>query len=401
MVYHKNVRVLGWAKSRLYNSSPSYRFKLVAYSMLYSLKPLVNPRIQDRADWFFWGKYVKGNVHTSDMLSNMLSTLDESPVSLFELEERINIFDIPLKLKLALSYASRYRSTGAGFFESFVLGLCAAKGCIETDRIDAFIHSNLNHIRCIITFCDAIGIENLIAQIAINNKIKTITIQHGQYRILDSRNMSPDAEAYANFVSDLMLCWGHETITEFEEYGISKSRLISCGRLLKPMQNQIEKSQLSRHFGLILAGENQAQSNESLIKFANDTADDLNYTYSIRLHPSNPADKYKNMVNSRCTSMFKTSDNYKYFTSHDFSIMTMSGLFIDCIEARHPFLFYDNGSLADVFIRSGLSVRLGDSIKEKLCVFSSEFFEDLAKKYNDQENQNSKIIKAIKQPCLD
>src|SRR5690606_12729215 len=75
--------------------------------------------------------------------------------------------------------------------------------------------------KTLVTFCDAQAPENLMAQMARSAGIASFTNQHGQYRVLDASNMSPDAEAYANFVSDYMFCWGEATRKEFVKAGFN------------------------------------------------------------------------------------------------------------------------------------------------------------------------------------
>lgn len=401
---HKDIKVLGWVKTRLYNSSLLYRLRLSAYCLFFSSFIPLSCQSGDKKIWLFWGGYVGKSRHTQSMLQNLIDILGEGAVTEHPLAEKIAFFELRKKIRLSFHYTKHYKKHCNSLFEAFVLGACAARGHIEAEKLEPIILSNAQQIHCIFTFCDAIGLENIVAQIAKKHSIKTITIQHGQYRILDDRNMSPDAEAYANFASDVLLCWGEETIKEYESAGVDPSRLVPCGRLLKGMSFEANRTNKTNYFGLVLAGENQADSNQHLIYFANKLAEDLDMKYRIRAHPSNPIKKYKHLVNERCTSISSVQDNENYFSAHEFSVMTMSGFFIDCIEARHPFFFFNGGTLADVFIRSQLSVCDTKSLREILLTpnyFSEERFSDLSRKYNDNKNQSNKIKKVACLSCLE
>ena len=91
------------------------------------------------------------------------------------------------------------------------MALLIAKYRVAAELLCPLLNGSLK----LVTFCDAQPVENLMAQLARARGLRTYTNQHGQYRILDQTNMSPDAEAYSNFVSDKLLCWGEATRKEF------------------------------------------------------------------------------------------------------------------------------------------------------------------------------------------
>src|SRR3546814_6040446 len=95
----------------------------------------------------------------------------------------------------------------------------------------------------VLTFCDAHPHDNLVAQLSSRNGARTITVQHGQYRVLTPVNMSADAEAYANFVSDRLLAWGEATCEEFQRYGISRARMYITG-WIRPLRSEEHTSEL-------------------------------------------------------------------------------------------------------------------------------------------------------------
>ncbi|HIF9244529.1 TPA: hypothetical protein ACX6Q3_003186 [Photobacterium damselae] len=68
--------------------------------------------------------------------------------------------------------------------------------------------------RSVFTFCDAHFIDSLITQISRTKKIKTYTLQHGQYEIKSNVDC-PENYALINLESDFLLAWGDATVDEY------------------------------------------------------------------------------------------------------------------------------------------------------------------------------------------
>lgn len=205
----------------------------------------------------------------------------------------------------------------------------------------------LGRLRGVITFCDAMPYDNLLAQLARSHGLKSMTYQHGQYRRLDARNMSPDAEAYRNFVSDRMLCWGEATVAEFMRVGIPAFRMVVVGRLYDGGVVSVAARRY-RCFGVLLNGENGKFSNANLIATANSLSEKYGYSYFIRPHPANKPKDYLHLVNARFEGVCDGALS-GYTEVADFSIAHMTGVIVDLMRAGHRVYVVDDGVLADVF----------------------------------------------------
>lgn len=292
------------------------------------------------------------------------------------------------------------RGYHVGLQHRFGAALLVAKYLSTVNRtLMPLLHGRLH----LVTFCDAMPIENLMTQLASIRGIATSTNQHGQYRVLGDNNMSPDAEAYANFVSDRMLCWGQATCTEFVRFGFKPDRFVIVGWIRQqnePAKCDQRPSVATGIFGVMLNGENGKESNISMIKAANIISEELDMKYIIRLHPMNNPNDYKGMVSDCCANILRF-DISEYIDRVDFSIAHMTGAAIEMLAAGSPVYLLDDGKLADVFCKVGLSYKNEKSIIDAIKLNDSTYnygrqhWINISRWYNDDSDQLKKIQHVI------
>lgn len=385
----------GWARSRLYKKNWFRLSGLILYALFFriSFREKIDGGEKAKIQIFFPEKLMS-LPYVFEMKEELFRILSAYDCNLVFVGSRVAVGDFFRKfIYLSGSCISSYKSGNGLNFLFFAL---MARGVFDEKIISNYLRKNL---AVVVTFCDAIGNENSIAQAAGRMGIFTATLQHGQYRFLGFDSASPDAEAYLNFVSDIMFCWGEETIREFEKAGVARSRFLITGRLSVRRENAQICGDDKNCFGVVLSGENQAAYNKKLVAFCNEYAAQRNMTYVVRLHPSNSPKKYLKMVNEFCVDLKGYASDEAYFSAVDFSIMGMTGVFLSCIECRHKFLFYNDGSLAETFIRSDLSVSELSDVDKVMGFFGdATVFESLKKKYNydyDQERVIKELIQEV------
>lgn len=202
----------------------------------------------------------------------------------------------------------------------------------------------------VVTFCDAHGIENLITQLA-NKHCQTATLQHGQYRVLKPETENADIEAYENFISNYLFAWGKVTQDEFMKAGIKKSRIISVGAI-KPFSNNVRSPFHERRyiFGVVLDGEVYKDSNFAIIKLANDLAKNTNMKYILRLHPkNNPNDYLPYCEKEFLSEVLIRVENQEYADRVDFSLVHMTGVFVELLSINSPMFLYNDKYLEEIF----------------------------------------------------
>lgn len=258
--------------------------------------------------------------------------------------------------------------------------------------------SLLHGKRKLVTFCDAQAPENLLAQMANASGIETFTTQHGQYRILDASNMSPDAEVYANFVSNYMLCWGEATRNEFVRIGFRPEQFIITG-WIKQWTETLPHPRRGI-FGVMLNGESGRSSNMALLDAAKTIAESLNNCYIVRLHPWSRPKSYSRLLDSRCVGI----SHYglpSYLEQVDFSLAHMTGATIEILHNGAFVYLLDDEKLAEVFCVEGLCFKSAGAIASaayKDMSSSAQGFEKnkrLCKWFNDDDEQAAHILAVL------
>ena len=396
----KGVEILRGSNSRLYVTSLKKQLILILFNLLFScrLKKSLHG-ISDSYDFiYFSSSNVLKKKHTKEMEALLLDYLDEYTYTQFRSEELLVFFSFLEKIILTFKYFKKINAVKLPIIYRLLISSSLAKGELDVKYINNEISSALERSKLVLTFCDAIGHDNLACQISNLAGKTTVTVQHGQYRHLNESNISADCEAYENFSSNYLLSWGDETEAEFSLSGDYSGRFLHIGRLLKSaiVDSSLHKKDKSSVFGVVLCGENQSEYNIKLLQFANVIAKELSLKYYVRTHPSNNKNKYKVLCSSNCIDV-KSFENIDYLNSCDFSIMGMSGVFIDFIDVKHPFFFFDNGYLAKTFINSGLAINHPSQIPSLLDLLntSSDYFLKLKNKYNNNDNQKVKLIRFL------
>lgn len=374
--------LLGPARTKLYPSCLIDVLKLFIYFLMFSERTLTK-LVQDKEILFFFGNYVNKQKNPRAIINGFLEIV--SDVILCPTKPSVDIKSIFLVPFLSLRYFKM--CTGVPLAFRLLYALASARSDCD---LRYYLKINFVKKQTLITFCDAIGIENLIVQIAKRRGLRTVTLQHGQYRRLPDHLFSQDIEALKNFQSDYMLSWGEATKIEFSKYGIDENRLVSVGHLAKSSDpepsacgSEIKDLVISecKTFGLILNGKNTNASNDNLLMVAREISEKYKLNYYVQPHPLDITRSYCKLTGS--LGKIKMIEN----SDVDFLIMGMTGYFINCIRNHKPFLFYDNRNLPEVFKHAGLHF---SNIAELNHKWRYDF-SSLKRLYDDDVGQKQKI----------
>ncbi len=206
-------------------------------------------------------------------------------------------------------------------------------------------------LKLAVSFCDALGEDNLFTQLVNAGGARTATLQHGQYRVLSEENEKADVEAYKNFISDYLLAWGEVTKREFIKGGIEGKRVIPVGALKAYSVAKVpDKHKLNGVFGVVLCGEIYIDTNIAMIELANKLAEKYNLKYFLRMHPKNNAERYLRHVNKDVLSEHSFNvKNEEYVEKVDFSIIHMTGVFVELLGLNSVLFVYDDKYMEDLF----------------------------------------------------
>lgn len=370
--------------------------KTAVYSLLYQAKFTVTGDSQYEYAFL----YSKRNKQRADY-DNIIETafnLSPSPKSFIDISDQLSIRQIFYTLSYVRKAWSITKNYRCSFIHRATATLLISKFMSHSDKLLKLI----SNTKTLVTFCDAHPYENLATQLAKIIGVKTITNQHGQYRILNKFNISPDAEAYSNFISDYMFCWGDATINEFIKIGINKSRFIKTGWLRQwtPPTKSASNSHQRTTFGVLLNGENTKSSNYALLNCANYISEKLSIPYIVKPHPDNNTTDYIDSINSNCLGFWKQPQP-EFIESINFCIAHMTGLTIELLNYGIPIYLLDDGRLADVFRINGLSFaafeEMLDIIHQDSMAdeFNSQRFITLSSMFNEKINQQEIISRSI------
>lgn len=377
----------------LYGSSMAYWCKVIVFSFFFSGQITVTRQGRDLLNFYSY-RYKERDDY--NYIAARLVEIAGDRGDAAECSEVFSLAQVWFTLrKLRLSWAST-RGYHAGFLQRISATVLIAKFWSTSGRLPPEL---LQGRKCVVTFCDAGPYDNLVAQIAKLSGVRTLTAQHGQYRVLDETNISIDAEAYANFISDRLLCWGEATCAEFVRFGIDRRRLYTVG-WIRPWDPIFRSDEPTGTFGVMLNGENGAESNLELIRAANAVADELNLRYVVRLHPSYTPAIYRSLVSSACKSV-RVIPMAEYVRTVDFSIAHMSGATVEMLQVDSPVYALDDGRLADAFKPAGLSFRGIDNLVSAIRAdqldgnWCRNRTRELKKWFNDDTEQESRILTAM------
>lgn len=376
----------------LYDRSWRALVKRVAFALLFACRV---PRIEPghASALLFYSYRDKGRSDYDYIVDGIDGLLgDES--RLVEVQNAFSLLQVFRTLAQLPRARRASRGLAGGWMSRWVAALLIAKFVSETERLKGLLARH----RVAVTFCDAVPYDNLIAQLAALEGVRTVTAQHGQYRCLSEANMSPDAEAYANFVSDQLLCWGAATQDEFRRAGVDPARLGIVG-WLRRRPGRVDSFGPPGVFGVMLNGENGEESNSDLLAAADDLAAMLDLTYVVRVHPARDPDRYRKLVGPRCAEIaILRPDDYLARTS--FSLAHMSGAVIELLLVGCPVYVLDDGRLAAAFIVDGLNFVAKDLIAaveqdRRDPAVARERLLKLARWFNDDTDQDLRIQTAI------
>lgn len=326
---------------RLYPEGWIYTLKCLIFSIVYRVNLTY---VDNSSDILLSYNFNEGKRKDYDYIINKMKKIIGRSNEL-----KINYGIYPARIlheiKMIVKKLYLYRNLDLSFSDKIrvsALDNCYDKVLNELGKIEI-------NVSLYISFCDSYLEENLVAQYLGQKDIITATLQHGQYLHIKKGSETKDAEGYLNFVSDYLFSWGEVTKLEFLKANIQEERILTLGALKEfSNRNIIKNNSLSNQFGLILNGETHASTNIKMIEISNRIAEKYSLSYFIRPHPMNNMKKYLRFVDDKFY-LGIVDDTMNYGNNLDFSILNMTGVFVELLSNNAPFfVFYDDGT-EDIF----------------------------------------------------
>lgn len=273
--------------------------------------------------------------------NNTKETCDIKDEIIFYRKKKINLNNLK-KITQVIKYFKILKSINSislRIYLSFVLG----ELYYVFQHLKDILEDNYN---LVVAFCDAHEIDNLITQYFKCKRIKTATLQHAQFVFLEKGMENVNCIQYENFVSDYLLAWGRHTCEEFEKAGISKERIKIVGspKYIGINLNDLERKSNTKDkkiFGLILDQVIYRESNKELIKLANMIADELDYKYLLRLHPTDDIKYYEVELNKQYLYDSENKSSIDQLAKLiDFALLHTTSVYVDLITYLCPTFRY-------------------------------------------------------------
>jgi hypothetical protein len=214
---------------------------------------------------------------------------------------------------------------------------------------------NISKYKLLVVFFDASPLYNFFVQKFKRASVKTATFQHGV--ILAKReginNVDIAGIELGNCISDYLLAWNRFTYKEAVKSGIDKERIkiVGISRCINLPVNCCNAT--SRHgiFGVVLDGIHTEKNNSSLILLANKLAEEMNYKYILRYHPSFKGDEYNHIIDmNRFLHTGKNDTSiFEYAKMVDFSLIANSTVLFELVYMKHKVYRYSSNDMMDKY----------------------------------------------------
>lgn len=333
-----------------------------------------------------------------DYIVDYLVEAAENEAALVELHDHLSPVQLLRTLGLWPSGWRATRTLRLDLLERVTASLLIARYRSARRSLEQFIRGR----DAVTTFSDALPWDNMVAQLAGIASLPSITAQHGQYRLLDETNISADAEAYANFVSDVMLVWGPATVDQLTKAGIAPNRLITSGWIReRPHIEQAVDIDRSSTFGVVLNGQNGDAGNYMLIHTAEKLASALGMRYMMRAHPTFGPRDYAQAAPHCIEIRPMTLDDYASRVA--FSLAHASSSALELLLADQLIYVVDDGTVADVFRQPGLTFDEGDILAQVKLDTASRTearrrLQSLKLWFNQDQDQEAVVRRVMQRP---
>ena len=255
-------------------------------------------------------------------------------------------------------------------------------------QVFGYIKKNIeiHNYSLFVSYYDSLTEDSFWEELFRLEKIKTASLQHGQFISYRENTEINCGIELRTFKSDFLLCWNKYTKREAVISGIEESKLPILGiigyaskehwnRCIKPNNNI---------FGVVIGHPDYIDENIVLINAANSLSRAKGLKYYLKLHPNYKEDFFKDIVaQSYYLGNIKKGINMMdYANMVDFSIVGASSVLTELVFLGHEVIRYSNQSIRDKYrdIKAGLTFSEPEKIVDAYNIGNFEvdsLFDDL------------------------
>ncbi len=261
-------------------------------------------------------------------------------------------------------WSFQLKGRGLSIIEKFQV----LEGLLETYRASRFFRSiDIKKYNLLVCFYDSIIHECMLTLLFKKSKVKTATLQHGQFTSWRENTFVNCGLELMSSASDYQLCWNYFARDEAVKSGWHEGQLPVLGIISNiGRSRQKWKKPNNGIFGVVISHPSWENENIEMIKAANILSEKYNLTYYLKLHPHYKEDYFINYINSKCVgNIQKGIDTLIYCNMVDFSIVGSSSFYAEMVYFYHDVLKYSSGLPSDKYY--GLSNDCSFSNAEQIC----------------------------------
>lgn len=255
-------------------------------------------------------------------------------------------------------------------------------------QVFGYIKKNIeiHNYSLFVSYYDSLTEDSFWEELFRLEKIKTASLQHGQFISYRENTEINCGIELRTFKSDFLLCWNKYTLIEAVISGIEESKLPILGiigyaskehwnRCIKPNNNI---------FGVVIGHPDYIDENIVLINAANSLSRAKGLKYYLKLHPNYKEDFFKDIVDQSyyLGNIKKGINMMDYANMVDFSIVGASSVLTELVFLGHEVIRYSNQSIRDKYrdIKAGLTFSEPEKIVDAYNIGNFEvdsLFDDL------------------------
>ena len=221
--------------------------------------------------------------------------------------------------------------------------------CFYRKVVEKLYLMNWDDYDCYISFCDSYLEENLAAQLAKLKGLRTITLQHGQFKN-SGPAVTTDSEAYLNFISDYMLIWGKATEDQLVSAGVSRDRLLLSGVPKFVYNYGMSSTVYDNSLSIYLNGDNHFDSNKKMVEACVQYCEEFGIGFFILRHPTSLKKLEQSIYKSGLFKGFSQEvNNYSLL-----NVVNSSGVLLDLLMKNVQVAVFVDASTNDLYRQMGL-----------------------------------------------
>jgi len=215
----------------------------------------------------------------------------------------------------------------------------------------AISNINVSTYKLLVTYFDLPTNESYVVELFKSFRIKTVSLQHGQFVSWGADTFMDCGIEFKAFKSDYLLCWNKFTYDEAIRMGIDSSKLVIAGIWsYVNKQRQICKKPGNKIFGVVISHPDWDKENREMILAANIVSEKYGYNYFLKIHPNYSEKAFEGIVNNNCLGNIKSGTSiFDYANSIDFSIVGSSSVYMELAYIEHDVYHYSSGLPKDKY----------------------------------------------------